>query len=69
MIPISDENPSSRTPIVTWTILIACIAVFLWQFSLDRSQRGEATIRIFGFTPRDFFDRGLRRRRRLASRG
>jgi membrane associated rhomboid family serine protease len=58
MIPISDENPSTRVPIITWTILIACVAVFFWQLSLDGSA-GEVTIRDLGFTPRDFFARGF----------
>jgi membrane associated rhomboid family serine protease len=58
MIPISDENPAHRTPIVNWAILITCIAVFLWQLSL-MGPGGEATIRSLGFTPRDFFGRGF----------
>ncbi|HEY8546801.1 MAG TPA: rhomboid family intramembrane serine protease [Acidimicrobiales bacterium] len=32
MIPLHDENPVSRPPIVTWMIIVACIgAYFLWQ--------------------------------------
>jgi membrane associated rhomboid family serine protease len=58
MIPISDENPATRTPIVTWTIIITCVAVFFWQFSLGQ-QAGEATIRSLGFTPGDFLKRGF----------
>ena len=58
MIPISDDNPASRTPIVNWTILIACIAVFFWQFSFTGPE-AEATIRSLGFTPRDFLSRGF----------
>jgi len=58
MIPISDENPSSRLPIVNWAILAACIAAFLWQLSLT-GPGAEATIRGLGFTPRDFFGRGF----------
>ena len=50
MIPISDDNPARRTPIVTWSILIACVAVFLWQFSLTGLE-AQATIRSLGFTP------------------
>jgi len=54
MIPISDENPTTRVPIVNWAIIIACVVVFIWQFSLDQRQ-SEAVIRSLGFTPRDFF--------------
>jgi membrane associated rhomboid family serine protease len=58
MIPISDENPAHRTPLVTWTLLIASIAVFFWQLSFT-DQGAEAVIRSLGFTPREFFARGL----------
>lgn len=57
MIPISDENPTTRTPIVTWAILITCVVVFIWQFSLDQRQSA-AVIRGLGFTPRYFFAGG-----------
>jgi membrane associated rhomboid family serine protease len=57
MIPISDDNPTRRTPIVTWSILILCVGVFLWELSFDETQF-EAMIRSLGFTPRDFFGRG-----------
>jgi membrane associated rhomboid family serine protease len=58
MIPISDENPTRRTPIVTWAILITSVVVFLWELSFDEPQ-AEAVIRNLGFTPRDFFMRGF----------
>lgn len=58
MIPISDENPATRVPIVTWALLITSIVVFLWQLSLDERQ-SEAAIRSLGFTPSDFFMRGF----------
>ena len=58
MIPISDENPAHRTPIVTWMMLIACVAVFFWQLSFTEPQT-EAVIRRLGFTPREFFARGF----------
>ena len=58
MIPISDENPSRRTPVVTWTLIVACIAVFFWQLSVPE-ESSEAVIRGLGFTPRIFFARGF----------
>ena len=33
MLPIGDENPTRLTPIVNWSIIAACILVFLWQTS------------------------------------
>jgi membrane associated rhomboid family serine protease len=35
MIPIHDDNPTHIRPYVTWTIIGLCVAIFLWQFSLD----------------------------------
>lgn len=34
MIPLRDENPVRRTPVVTWALLASCVLVFLWQISL-----------------------------------
>ncbi len=56
MIPIGDDNPARLTPVVTWFIVLACIATFLWQSSLGQ-EGGEAAIYAFGFTPRVFFNR------------
>ncbi len=33
-LPISDDNPSSSRPFVTWILIGACSAAFLWQLSL-----------------------------------
>ena len=37
MIPLRDANPTSRTPIVTLTLIGACVAVFAYQLSLMAS--------------------------------
>lgn len=34
MIPLKDHNPTRRTPIITYSLLAACVAVFFWQASL-----------------------------------
>ncbi|MDO8837337.1 MAG: rhomboid family intramembrane serine protease [Parvibaculum sp.] len=34
MFPVSDDNPEPGTPIVTWALIAACVAVFFWQMSL-----------------------------------
>ncbi len=34
-LPLFDRLVSSRTPFVSWSILLVCIAVFFWQLSLD----------------------------------
>lgn len=33
MFPIHDENPVSIVPFVTYTLILTCVGVFLWQFS------------------------------------
>jgi membrane associated rhomboid family serine protease len=58
MIPISDDNPTRSSPVVTWAILITCIVVFFWQLSFSERE-AEATIRNLGFTPSEFFGRGF----------
>jgi membrane associated rhomboid family serine protease len=54
MFPISDDNPRIRTPIVTWSIIGACILVFLWQVSLGAEQ-GQVAVFQFGMIPARLF--------------
>lgn len=49
MIPISDDNPARRTPIITWALIAACVAVYVWEHSLGRQM--DAALLVFGFTP------------------
>ena len=53
MFPLSDDNPRQTTPIVTWTLIGACILVFLWQLSLGPA--GEAAFYGFGMIPARLF--------------
>ncbi|NDG99061.1 MAG: rhomboid family intramembrane serine protease, partial [Proteobacteria bacterium] len=32
MIPLSDDNPTRRMPVISVTLISACIAVFAYQF-------------------------------------
>lgn len=50
MIPLRDENPSSRTPIITIALIGTCVIVFLWQFSLG-PVRGQQIIYALGVIP------------------
>jgi membrane associated rhomboid family serine protease len=34
MIPLHDDNPTTLTPFVTVGLIVACVAVFLWQVTL-----------------------------------
>ena len=49
VIPISDDNPGRTVPIVTWAIIAACVAVYLWQRSLG--SQADAAIMVLGFVP------------------
>jgi membrane associated rhomboid family serine protease len=50
MIPIRDDNPAHRPPLVTVAFIAVCVAVFLWQLSLDpRAQ--EAAVYSWGMIP------------------
>jgi membrane associated rhomboid family serine protease len=31
VIPLKDDNPTERTPVVTYTVVVANVVVFLWQ--------------------------------------
>lgn len=50
MFPISDDNSEPGTPIVTWAIIAACVAVFFWQYSLPPGA-AELAVYQFGLIP------------------
>lgn len=53
MIPISDENPTRITPVVTWALIAACVGIYLWQMHLGEQLGGDALNR-YGFIPSRF---------------
>ncbi len=57
MIPLSDDNPSSIRPYVTYVVLGACAVVFLVQLMLGRS--GQAAIIAFGVVPAELMSDAL----------
>ncbi len=50
MIPLRDDNPPGIKPIVTITLIVICVVVFLWQFSLGPNA-GERAIYALGVIP------------------
>ena len=50
MIPIRDDNPVRGIPVVTVLLILACMAVYLWQLSLPAQSR-QAAITLLGFMP------------------
>jgi membrane associated rhomboid family serine protease len=55
MIPLHDDNPTTRRPIVTVTLIATCVLIFLWQSSLGPRQ-GAAVVYSFGFIPAVLFE-------------
>ena len=51
MIPIRDLNPTRTTPWVTWTLLLLCGLVFLWQATLPPGV-DQAVVLAYGLVPR-----------------
>ena len=49
MIPLRDENPTTRPPIVTVSLIVACVLIFLWQVSLG--PYGQRPVISFGAIP------------------
>lgn len=50
MIPLRDDNPSSRPAVVAIAFIVVCVLVFLWQFSLG-PQGGQRAVYALGFIP------------------
>jgi membrane associated rhomboid family serine protease len=49
MIPISDDNPTRLTPVMTWLIIGLCVAAYVWERSLGHDM--DAAIAVLGFVP------------------
>ena len=54
MIPILDDNPTRRRPLVNWAFIAACIAVYVLQINLS-AQRHNALLDAYGFIPVTIF--------------
>jgi hypothetical protein len=50
MIPLKDDTPRLSTPLVNYFLIVANVAVFLFQLSLDRRSQ-LAFVRTFGLVP------------------
>jgi len=50
MIPLHDDNPTTRTPVVTIALIAICVLVYLWQVSLG-PRAGQIAVYSFGFIP------------------
>ncbi len=39
MLPLKDNNPTSRFPVMTVALIAVCVAVFIWQFNFPTNNR------------------------------
>jgi rhomboid family protein len=53
-IPLYDDNPSTRIPIITYGLITACTLVFLWQVDLDARLGHDVTLE-YGMIPAVLF--------------
>lgn len=53
MIPISDDNPTRLTPIITWALIVLCVIAYFWERSLGREM--DMAVAVLGFTPATLF--------------
>lgn len=53
MIPLHDDNPTELKPVLTVTLIVACVLVFLWQLSLGAAM--ERAVYALGVTPAVLF--------------
>jgi membrane associated rhomboid family serine protease len=49
MIPISDDNPTRSVPVMTVLLILANVAVYIWELSLGNQL--DAALGVYGFTP------------------
>lgn len=54
MIPLRDANPTERPPIMTLSLIAACVLVFLRELSLSPAEL-DAFVYAYGFIPARFF--------------
>jgi membrane associated rhomboid family serine protease len=53
MFPLSDDNPRNLVPVATWSVIAACVAVFIWQLSLGSAS--DAAYLGYGMIPARLF--------------
>jgi len=55
MIPLQDLNPRKKPPLLTWTLIVLNVLVFLYELTLSAEER-LLFFQNFGFVPARFFD-------------
>ncbi len=52
-LPLYDDNPARRPAFVTWALIVACVAVFVWQSGLPEAQARLVSVQ-YGVVPQLF---------------
>ena len=52
MFPLKDDNPTATKPIVTLVLIISCIFIFFYQFSINEEQNYQFILK-YGMVPQD----------------
>jgi membrane associated rhomboid family serine protease len=53
MIPLHDDNPTKKKPIVTLAVILVCVSVFIWEVSL--TGQAQQLIIAYSFIPSTLF--------------
>jgi membrane associated rhomboid family serine protease len=53
LIPLKDNVPNSRLPLVTILLIVVNVAVFAWQLSFSESDSSNSKLHLLGITERD----------------
>ena len=54
MFPLKDDNPTEIRPIITIVIIVLCVSIYLYQFSLLNTENF-AIIDKYGMKPKSLF--------------
>lgn len=54
MFPLYDENPTKTFPFITILLIIANIAIFIWEATMGSAELGKI-IAVYGFIPRKLY--------------
>ena len=57
MIPLKDDNPTRRTPVLTYALIATCVLAHLWQLSLGQ-EGAKWAIYTLGTIPAALFETG-----------
>ncbi len=58
MIPLHDDNPTQRFPLITVGLIVACVLAFLWQISLPEAEQRRVVFAL-GMIPAVLFEKRL----------